>query len=89
MLFETGRLVCRRWMPQDFSALYEVYSDVEAMRWVGDGQAITIAECREWFLVTERNYAKRGYGMFTFLAKSTGEVVGFAGLVHPDGQRDA
>jgi ribosomal-protein-alanine N-acetyltransferase len=89
VLFETDRLACRRWSPQDFDALYAVYSDVEAMRWVGDGQPITKSECEEWFLVTERNYATRGYGMFTVLGRTTAEVVGFAGLVHPGGQVDA
>lgn len=88
MVFETERLICRRWLPQDFDALYTIYSDAEAMRWVGDGQPITRRECEAWFSVTERNYASRGYGMFTVLDRATSAVAGFCGLVHPSGQAD-
>jgi RimJ/RimL family protein N-acetyltransferase len=59
------------------------------MRWVGDGQPITRKECEEWFKVTQANYAKRGYGMFTLELRDSGTVVGFVGLVHPGGQVEA
>ena len=49
-------------------------------------QPLTLEQCREWLEVTERNYAQRGYGMFTLEDRSSGGVVGFCGLVHPGGQ---
>ena len=85
-LFNTRRLLCRRWVTEDFDALYAVYSDPEAMRWVGDGEPISQSACHEWFKVTEANYAMRGYGMFALESTSSGSVVGFCGLVHPGGQ---
>ena len=85
-IFQSERLVCRRWSPEDFEPLLAVYSDPDAMQWVGDGQPITRAECEEWFKVTEANYNKRGYGMFTLVGRDSGAVIGFAGLVHPGGQ---
>ena len=66
--------------------MFAVYSDPEAMRWVGDGLPISRGKCEEWFEVTERNYATRGYGMFTLVHRESGVVVGFAGLVHPGGR---
>lgn len=75
-------------MPEDFEPLLAVYSDPEGVRFVGQGQPITRAECAEWFKVTETNYAKRGYGMFALELLASGEVVGFAGLVHPGGQAE-
>lgn len=89
VLFETPRLRCRRWLPTDFDALFAVYADPEAMRWVGDGEPITRAGCEEWFKVTAANYAKRGYGMFALEGRASGEVIGFCGLVHPGGQPEA
>lgn len=59
------------------------------MRWVGDGQPITWQACRNWLLVTQANYNWVGYGMFTLVARESGAVAGFAGLVHPDGQAAA
>ncbi len=85
-VFRSQRLLCRRWKPEDFGPLLAVYSDPDGMRYVGHGQPITRAECEEWFKVTETNYSKRGYGMFALELLASGEVVGFAGLVHPGGQ---
>ena len=87
-IFKSERLICRRWVPEDFDTLLALYSDLEAMRWVGDGEPITLDQCKEWFKVTEANYAKRGYGMFALVEGETGTVVGFAGLVHPGGQKE-
>jgi RimJ/RimL family protein N-acetyltransferase len=88
-IFVTDRLICRRWLPQDLSALLEVYGDVDAMRWVGDGVAITPDECSNWLAVTENNYQTRGYGMFALEDPETHVPVGFCGLVHPGGQIEA
>ena len=88
-IFSTDRLSCRRWVPEDFEPLVRVYGDADAMRWVGDGVAITPDQCRHWLEITENNYRSRGYGMFTLEDCSTSHVIGFCGLVHPGGQPDA
>ena len=88
-VFATDRLTIRRLDARDVAALHAVYGDAEAMRWVGDGQPLALERCQEWVRVTERNYAARGYGMFTVLARDSDDVVGFCGLVHPGGQDDA
>ncbi len=56
------------------------------MRWVGDGQPLSRAECERWIDVTFRNYARYGYGMFAAELLETGDVAGFCGIVHPGGQ---
>ncbi len=86
ILFETVRLQVRRIEPGDVDAMYAVYSDADAMRWVGNGQPLGRTQCEEWVAVTQRNYATRGYGMFALVERATGQVIGFCGLVHPDGQ---
>lgn len=88
-VFETERLICRRWLPTDAMPLYNVYADEVGARWVDDGKPITRAECDHWLEVTDRNYATYGYGMFALEERSTKSVVGFCGLVHPGGQADA
>jgi RimJ/RimL family protein N-acetyltransferase len=84
--FQTERLLVRRWRDSDLSALLAVYGDADAMRWVGDGRAITSEECMQWLEVTRTNYRKRGYGMFAVETTSSPEVIGFCGIVHPGGQ---
>lgn len=88
-VFESDRLLCRHLLLEDLPALYEVYSDPLAMRWVGDGLPITEAQCEEWYEVTQSNYSKYGYGMCALVERSTGKVVGFCGLVHPSGLAEA
>lgn len=61
--------------------MFAVYSDPEGMRWVGDGQPIRKDECEAWFEVTEKNYAKRGYGMFAIEKRDSGAVVIGSALV--------
>ena len=84
--FETLRLRCRRLRESDLDALHAVYSDPEVVRWVDDGQPISWEESRHWLAVTQANYAVRGYGMFAIVARASGLIIGFCGLVHPDGQ---
>ena len=89
IIFETERLKARHLEPGDLSALLEVYGDEDAMRWVGEGRAITEAECVQWLDVTANNYRQRGYGMAALVDRESGDVVGFCGLVHPGGQAEA
>lgn len=89
LVLRTERLVIRRWRDSDLESLLRVYGDAEAMRWVGDGVAITREQCLDWLEVTERNYRTRGYGMYALELRGGAEVIGFAGIVHPGGQAEA
>ena len=86
VIFESERLRCRRWIPEDLQPLFAVYCDVEGARWVGNGEPITFAACEEWLRVTEANYLRRGYGMFALEQRSSRQVIGFCGLIHPGDQ---
>lgn len=92
--YTTDRLRVRSWRNDDLPALQAVYGDADAMRWVGEGRALTADECERWLVVTAENYRRRGYGMFTIEPVDSspdgpGPVIGFIGLVHPAGQADA
>ncbi len=86
LVLMTERLLVRRWMPDDLEPLLRIYGDVEAMRWVGDGVALMPQQAANWLEVTANNYRQRGYGMYTVALRDGGAVIGFCGLVHPDGQ---
>ena len=89
IVFETLRLIGRRWLPGDLAAITSVYSDPDVSRWTGDGHPLTGEQCKAWLEVTANNYKRRGYGMFTLEARSLLKPVGFCGLVHPGGQFEA
>ena len=88
-MLETARLRIRRIVADDANAMHVVYGDADSMRYVGDGQPLTRERCEEWVRVTAKNYERRGYGMFALEERASGQVAGFAGLVHPGGQDDA
>lgn len=88
-VFETKRLLVRRWRESDLPDLLAVYGDEDAMKWIGDGRPITEDECKQWLVVTRRNYEKHGYGMFAVELKSEPGVIGFCGIVHPGGHEQA
>ena len=87
--FETIRLIARRIESADVAAMQTVYGDMDAMRWVGDGKPLSLAQCEKWIEITHRNYGLRGYEMFAMVERDAGTVIGFCGLVHPGGQEDA
>ena len=80
------RLTFESMGPRHRADMLRVYGDLDAMRWVGDGTAITEEECERWFDVTAENLRRRGYAMMALRSRATGAVLGFAGLVHPGGQ---
>ncbi|MBC8143149.1 MAG: GNAT family N-acetyltransferase [Armatimonadetes bacterium] len=88
ILFETSRLFARPLTVEHEDALYAVYGDADAMRWVGDGEPLDRVLCHKWVEVTHNNYAVRGYGMMALVERATDEVIGFCGIVHPDGQEN-
>lgn len=87
MLFDTPRLQVRALDAGDEDALFAVYSDPLAMRWVGDGEPLSCEGCQRWIAVTLNNYATRGYGMCALVLRASDQVAGFAGLVHPGQQQ--
>ncbi len=89
VIFETSRMVARRVDVADAAIMHKVYGDPAAMRWVGDGKPLDLAQCERWIEITQRNYVARGYGMFALVSRDSGSVIGFCGLVHPGGQAEA
>jgi len=88
-LFETERLVGRRITLDDVPAMLAVYGNAESMRYVGDSRPLPEEACRYWVEVTDKSFERRGYGMIALEEKGTGDVIGFAGVVHPGQQEQA
>ena len=89
VIFETPRLIGRHLVASDADDMLAVYGDAGAMRWVGDGEPLDRDRCVRWIDVTHRNYESRGYGMTALIDRATRDIVGFCGLVHPNGQVEA
>ena len=47
LVFETKRLLVRRWRDSDLPYLMAVYGDEDAMKWVGDGKPLNETASRD------------------------------------------
>jgi ribosomal-protein-alanine N-acetyltransferase len=75
---ETARLRLTALTERHFDDYAAMLADPESTRWVGDGQPLD--RTNAWQL--------RGCGMWALERKDTGEFIGRAGLMYPDGWPD-
>src|ERR1043165_5780879 len=83
---ETERLLLREFVEDDVEAFYRLRTDPEITRYTGDGGGMksldnALAILRAYPLA---DYQKYGYGRWAGGLKSTGHVIGFAGLKYLD-----
>lgn len=82
---ETARLKLRLFAERDVDALAAMYADAETMRHVGEGKTFNRHET--WRAVSSMlgHWLLRGYGMWAVELKGTGEMIGRAGFLNPEG----
>ena len=78
MMIETKRLLLREMTHDDFSALYQVLSDTDIMRYY----PYTFDENRvkNWIERNIERYRILGFGLWAVCLKESGEVIGDCGL---------
>jgi ribosomal-protein-alanine N-acetyltransferase len=83
-VLETERLVLRPWAAEDAEALFEMCSDAEVMRFIGDGRPWAgVERAREWLARKVAAYAGRDFGKWAVIEKESGRLVGSCGLDPP------
>ena len=82
---ETERLRLRFFEERDLDALSAMYADPETMRHIGEGKTLTRPETWRAIAGMLGHWALRGHGMWALELKSTGELVGRAGTLDPEG----
>jgi len=79
-MFETERLIIRKFNFADLDKLIELRSDEEVIRYLG-GRRLQNAEAIEKRMCFYLDcYEKYGYGMSAMIWKETGEMIGWCGL---------
>jgi RimJ/RimL family protein N-acetyltransferase len=80
-ILETERLILREWTPADAGVIYEICSDPEVMRHIGDGSVWETFERAElWMGRVTAAYSEQGYGRYAVVEKESGRVVGSCGF---------
>jgi RimJ/RimL family protein N-acetyltransferase len=80
-MFETERLIIRKFTPADAPALIELRSDPEVNKYLG-GTRLQNAEAIEKRLAAYiESYTTHGFGACAMIWKETGEMCGWSGLM--------
>jgi RimJ/RimL family protein N-acetyltransferase len=76
-------LVLRRWRSEDVHPYAALCSDLEVMRWIGDGRPSTFDQSQQAIERFERSWLQNGFGLFALEEKLSTELIGFVGLSIP------
>lgn len=78
MILETKRLLLREMEQNDFQDLAELLQDPQVM--YAYEHDFTQEDVQEWLDRQRKRYAQYGFGLWAVVLKSTGEMIGQAGL---------
>ncbi len=79
VVLETGRLLLREMVHDDFQALFEIFSDEETMSFYP--KPFDRDKVNSWIEWNRSSYRENGYGLWTVLHKESGTVIGDCGLI--------
>lgn len=85
---ETARLRLTALTEKHFNDYAAMLSDPESTRWIGDGQPLDRTNAWRSLAMLLGHWQLRDCGMWALELKATGEFIGRAGLMYPDGWPD-
>jgi ribosomal-protein-alanine N-acetyltransferase len=77
-MLTSERLEFRKIKKNDFKELHEIFSDEEAMRFIG--KVKTEKETLDWMTGAIKSYKTNKYGPWAVLLKNTNDFLGYCGL---------
>ncbi|KAA9339297.1 GNAT family N-acetyltransferase [Hymenobacter busanensis] len=77
---ETERLIMRELLPTDEAGMFEMDSDAEVHRYLGNKPVTTRAQVQEVIAFVRQQYVDNGIGRWAVEDKQTGAFVGWSGL---------
>lgn len=84
-ILETPRLIIETWSIDDLRPAFEIFSDAEVMRPIGDGKPFTLDRTREFLIWVEKYQAENGFCRWKVIESSSGEIIGSCGFARPQG----
>ena len=77
---ETERLILREILPTDLDAMFELDSDPEVHKYLGNKPVKTKEESKKVIDFIREQYTERGVGRWAVIHKETNEFMGWSGL---------
>jgi ribosomal-protein-alanine N-acetyltransferase len=85
---ETARLRLTALSERHFDGYAAMLADPDSTRWIGDGLPLDRTNAWRSLAMLIGHWQLRGFGMWALELKSTGEFIGRAGLIRPEGWPD-
>ena len=82
-MLETKRLRLRALGEDDVPAMFELLQDPDVVRYVGDRHVPTLQETWRYVAGWLGHWVLRGYGQWAIEERSSGHLVGRAGIINP------
>ena len=80
MVIETDRLILRELTADDASGMFEMDSNPEVHRYLGNKPVTSIEQSIRDIEFVRRQYRENGIGRWAVILKSTGQFIGWSGL---------
>ncbi|TNE54711.1 MAG: N-acetyltransferase [Bacteroidetes bacterium] len=85
---ETDRFYLRKFLEEDATDLFELDSDPEVHRFLGNNPVTSIEQCQKVIQMVQKQYEDFGIGRWAVIDKETGEHLGWSGLKYERELRD-
>ena len=82
---ETPRLLLRPFRESDLDAYAAICGDLDVMRYIGGGRTLDRSDTWRAIACNLGHCSLRGYGLWAWEEKATGQLVGRGGLWNPEG----
>jgi ribosomal-protein-alanine N-acetyltransferase len=80
MIVETERLILREFLPSDDEGMFELDSNPEVHKYLGENPSRTIEDARKMIASIRHQYVENGIGRWAAIEKETGNFIGWSGL---------
>lgn len=81
-IIETERILLRPFCIEDIERFAEICANPNVMRYIGDGQPVSLEVITEKIPEWIELYEKQKYGLMALVLKKTNELIGFCGFIH-------
>ena len=81
-IIETDRIFLRSFAIKDIEPFAKICSNPNVMRYIGDGQPVSLDVIAEKIPEWIELYEKQKYGLMALVFKETNELIGFCGFIH-------
>lgn len=79
-MVETERLILRELLPTDAEGMFELDSDKEVHKYLGNNPTQTIEQASDVIALVRKQYEENGIGRWAVIEKASGNFVGWSGL---------